>query len=572
MQSAPFRNHLFVVWAVFLVIFLGNANSISAYNLEENENRKSYNFVVLIQCLWTQFLIFTYSKKTVQIQLGLNILNSLSVLRTGERVKALTLASRSYGLVRSSKLVADFMIYEHTLSNEEEVDPTCMKGYNYLVNGEEEGNVKVVPPLYQKQLDITDEVITINKIWQCQGQLLSSTGDPDGRLKDFCLSFELCKLLHRRFAGYSLFESSQAKTWNLVRYGLLSKEGDHERVFNVIEVELAFLYDFFYTKYPVLFAQGIPILSRSFWLIFVLGSCWIILDSLRNYKTPDGELTLVTVSGHNVDALVTGIVTIGILFMEIVQYLAITLSDWEKVQWLCRYVKKPTWQRKRWVEKTIQIACHIKLLKPWQRKLGQYSLLESFNHNPSKLLYNRWTTWFMDEPIKGQKENSRIKLPVEVKKGIVLSLRNNGQRLSNGEASLQRNGVENEFSWACRLETHTHVIMVWHIATSLCEIAASQAAEIQRKSENFIVATSLSKYCAYLVAFAPRLLPDHVYTAKTIFDQVVGEARDLRQGFKTLTTRYEKMMRLGEGDPGETIMKRSTILAKHLIVGIYRRQ
>jgi hypothetical protein len=146
MQSAPFHNDLFVVWAMLLVIFLGNANSISAYNLEGNENRKSYNFVVLVQCLCMQFLIFTYSKETIQFQTELNILNSLSVLRIGERVKALTLASRSYGLVRSSKLVADFMIYKHTLSNEEKVDPTCMKGYNYLVN-DEKGNVKFVPPL-----------------------------------------------------------------------------------------------------------------------------------------------------------------------------------------------------------------------------------------------------------------------------------------------------------------------------------------------------------------------------------------------------------------------------------------
>lgn len=209
-----------------------------------------------------------------------------------------------------------------------------------------------------------------------------------------CVSFSI----YRRFAGYSLFESSQQKTWNLVRYGLLSKEGDHERVFSVIEVELAFLYDFFYTKYPVLFAQGIPILSKSFQLIiFVLGSCWIIVvlvfvDNLGNYKTNSGELKLVTVSGYNVDALVTGIVIIAILFMEVVQYLDIIFSDWAKVQWLCRYVQKPTWQRKRWVEKILQIVCHMKLLKPWQRKLGQYSLLESFNHNPSKLLYNRWTT------------------------------------------------------------------------------------------------------------------------------------------------------------------------------------
>jgi hypothetical protein len=195
---------------------------------------------------------------------------------------------------------------------------------------------------------------------------------------------------------------------------------------------------------------------------------------LGSYQTPDGELNLVTESGHNVDALVTGIVIIAILFMEVVQYFGIMFSEWAKVNWLCRYVKKPTWQKKRWIEKIIQILCHKKWLRPWERKLGQYSLLESFNHNPSKLLYNRWTTGFLDKPIKGQKESSRIKLPVEVKKAIVLSLRTNGQRLSNGEASLQRNGVENEFSWACRLETQTHVIMVWHIATSLCEIAARE--------------------------------------------------------------------------------------------------
>jgi len=155
-----------------------------------------------------------------------------------------------------------------------------------------------------------------------------------------------------------------------VQYGLLSKEGDHKRVFSVIEVELAFLYDFFYTKYSALFAQGIPILSRSFWLIFVFVRCWIIIDNLRNYKTPNGELELVTASGHSVDALVTVIVTIAIPFMEVVQYLAIILSNWAKVQWLCRYVKKPTWQRKRWVEKIIQIVCYVKLLKPYKESLS----------------------------------------------------------------------------------------------------------------------------------------------------------------------------------------------------------
>ena len=61
--------------------------------------------------------------------------------------------------------------------------------------------------------------------------------------------------------------------------------------------------------------------------------------------------------------------------------------------------------------------------------------------------------------------------------------------------------------------------MVWHIATCLCEINWEQA-NLQRESEHFIVATALSKYCAYLVAFAPRFLPDLAYI------QVVQEARD----------------------------------------------
>ena len=95
-----------------------------------------------------------------------------------------------------------------------------------------------------------------------------------------------------------------------------------------------------------------------------------------------------------------------------------------------------------------------------------------------------------------------------MKKAIIASLKADEQQLNNGETSLERNGVQNELSWACSLETQTHVIMVWHIAN------------LQRESEHFI------KYCAYLVAFAPRFLPDHAYITEFMFDQVVQEARD----------------------------------------------
>ena len=121
---------------------------------------------------------------------------------------------------------------------------------------------------------------------------------------------------------------------------------------------------------------------------------------------------------------------------------------------------------------------------------------------------------------------------------------------------------------ACRLETQMHVIMVWHIATCLCEINWEQA-NLRRESGHFIVATALSKYRAYLVAFVPRFLPDRAYITKFMFDQVVQEARDKLKGCNSPTTKYDKMMILGEDDhPGETIIKRGAVLGKRLLVDI----
>ncbi|KAK4588209.1 hypothetical protein RGQ29_019267 [Quercus rubra] len=493
MTSATFRNELFGVWATFLIIFLGSADCISAYSLEDSENRKRYVLEIFVQYSWLGALL-------------------------GCRAEALELASKSYGLVRNTKLVADFMEDDRNIEGDE-ADPTCMRGYKYLVKGEEKEKVIVKAPHYHKQFETTEDpkVITIDMIWQCKGRLLSSTGDPDGRLKDICLSYALYRLLCRRFAKYSFAESSQFKTWNFVRYGLLSKEG-----------------------------------------------------------------------GHDLDALLTGVVLVAILFMEIVQLFVVNFSDWAKVQWLCYYVKKPLWHNKC-MEMIIRVICHKKLLKPWDRKLSQYSLLESFSHNPSVLYYIRWIYPVIDKPRNGLKLSANVTLPMEVKKAIIHSLKTHEQRiqrLTNGVASLQRNRVENELSWACRLETQTHVIMVWHIATSLCElnlssqeIVTGEQVNQQRESEDFIVATKLSKYCAYLVAFAPRLLPDHPYITEFIFDHVVVEAREKLKGCEKIIcqkmfnlckddrmkTISKKMLTLGQEDGNQKIIERGAVLAKDLL-------
>ena len=52
MKSATFHNELFSVWATFFIIFLGSADCISAYSLEDSENRKRYNLEVFVMYFW----------------------------------------------------------------------------------------------------------------------------------------------------------------------------------------------------------------------------------------------------------------------------------------------------------------------------------------------------------------------------------------------------------------------------------------------------------------------------------------------------------------------------------------
>ena len=89
------------------------------------------------------WLIATYSNET-KFMIPLYFLFAFAFPRISLRSEALSLASRTDGLVRNTELIADFMANEHTLSNEDEVDPSCMKGYKYWVKGEEKKKAEII--------------------------------------------------------------------------------------------------------------------------------------------------------------------------------------------------------------------------------------------------------------------------------------------------------------------------------------------------------------------------------------------------------------------------------------------
>ncbi|KAF5742191.1 hypothetical protein HS088_TW09G00233 [Tripterygium wilfordii] len=560
MLSVSFRNGLFPLWGALLFIMLGGADSMSAYNIDDNESGKIYNLDILLGLFSVIWLLAMYKNEMLKLPLCLFLL--LIGIKCWERAQTFMSASKRYGLAKNTKVIADFMKYEHELSSHVAENDISMARYNYLVRGEDTERVTVVPPRYEKRLEITDKVVTISKIWQCQGSLFhrdNAQRDPAELLKDICLSFALFKLLCCRFAGYDLPEYSEEKSYRLIRFGLLSGiRTDYERPFRVIEVELAFLHDFFYTKYPTIFRRGLPY-YKTFEIIILIAASLIVISNLKSYQPPDGYLSLPTVFGQTIDILVTFTVIVVISFIQTVELVFILFSDWTKVMLVCDYVQNPKWQNNKFIERVIKYICNRRLSKPWERMLGQYSLLESFDHDPNNFMYNFFTAAFIDIPRKGQIESDRIKLPDEVKRHILRSLALSRCKVSDGFMSSLGQHGGSDFSLV-------HDILVWHIATSLCEIESLKSDWRIGREADFLVATSLSKYRAYLVAFCPRLIPNHAYSTEFVFDQVVCEARDILRGRKSLSSRYRGMMRLAaRGGQGETIMRKGALLGKHLI-------
>ncbi|XP_030441860.1 uncharacterized protein LOC115664055 [Syzygium oleosum] len=552
------HSELFPVWATFLMIFFRSSGYFSDYSLDD---RISYSWEHLLRnILLAKMLIFSVRNSwvfwVVTTIFGVMCLFLFVKLKDNAKAKCL-LTARGYDLQRSTKLISDYMNSEHQTSDPCNLDPIQMRGYNYVMRGEETIWVNGSP------LEITDEVVTVEKVWTCQGWLLSSTGgDEDGKLKDICLSFSLYKLLSLRFCSYSLPKEAHKKLWKLIRNGFLAEKNGYERAFRVIELELSFLFDPFYTKYPFIFHPGRWKLKLMEISLFFIGSLVIIVLCFTPHHSnaPQDKSKPATSGGLSSDVIVKSLILMACAAVELVQLILIATLEWTKVSLLCKYVRTNSWQGNKWIEKLIGRICRTQLLKPWERKLHQYSLLESHGYTPPRWVCIRAKAGYIHHAREGKKQSTPAKLSSEVKEAVLHSLYSNLGVLENGEPSLRLNKVAGRLSWACRLETQTRVIIVWHIATSICEH------EVRISDSNFLVATRLSKYLAYLVAFSPKLLPDCPDDTEYIFDQTILQSRDMLTGCKTGEERIRKLKEIGRTVDGTgSVINRGAQLGQQLL-------
>ncbi|XP_020156842.1 uncharacterized protein [Aegilops tauschii subsp. strangulata] len=601
MQSSSIRNELFVVWACFLLLLLGSADTMTAFSFNDSSQQTRSMMNQALHVVYLLFLILYYKGQLRgSFLVILFLLWCLSVVRLGLRCKAYRSTCRSRGLIRENQVMFEYMKYEPLNSPGIQggvYNAETMEGYIYLVDGKEVKKVQygeeVIRVSYREPETVVDvpgidtapdiagaetgdahqlrvdaeKTVDVARIWQCKGKLLQYGGDKGAsRRRDLCLSFALFRILRLRFAvdhvGNIFFPFQSDKCRDFVVKGLLSDDEDLDRAFRVVEAELGFLFDFFYARYPSIKDTLAPdlivyaaILATS---IFTLFS-----PDLLKYQ-PTGVSANIFIHGFNLDLLVTRLVIVWYILLESYQFLSLFIfSDWHKVKMLCRYVRKESWHMAL-VEIPLKVLCYFTFSKYWKGSIGQYFILDNAHPHPVK----SFLSWISLEALDSSLMTKSISLPLDVREAVLRQLKAIAGKVTDGRMWLYEMGiVDLDLDRDCLLgHTYARYIMTWHIATSICSYgkevaelnARKQAAElIASKQENaskeavelmknHAVATKLSGYCAYLMAFKPDLVPDSTYTSLSMARGTLHNAREFLGKCKSNKEKYDKLIALGK--------------------------
>jgi hypothetical protein len=591
--SAAKVNDYFQVWAVLLVTLQYSVKTGRPYS-----RSKQIPLLDLMSSFWAANLIrmqtFLHLRISLWLIWAVNAARIISYFSSSDKAEAIN--------QESTKLVADYMSYEHEFSSPQlsadAANPSkefTMKWYKYLVLGEDQAlknlqerlcpGAELQPELAQRRkrgiwLDPNDneKLVTIDKIWDVSASesgLLGSVTDQTmlqnerprtsiiGRffatchadqLRDVCLSFSLYKQLRRQFYDLRIHEvrlpTQMKKMKRLVFQYILN---DAERAFHVTAAELSFLQDLFYSKRAAIFATGFPATNLALSVLLIAATSYIAYP----IRYIPGRMDLSDRNRITHGVFFTRIVIVFIVYKELAEIYMYVFSQWTKVLILCNYTKRRCLQHPL-VETAMRVMLYfIRRDDYWNEVICQHNLLIPY------------AAVRIGGLIIILKREGAIRMGVCTKEAIFTALKkleneSESKRLDSylskafgePEELLQGQLLQDVLG----LEADTHRILVWHIATSLCEIKlASEKASVLRPWglrsmpvvkkpkearssrhlqasgnideveagdmwwKNYMTAASLSNYCAYLVTQA--LVPDSGLITSKVIQEVCEEIR-----------------------------------------------
>ncbi|RCV19935.1 hypothetical protein SETIT_4G016200v2 [Setaria italica] len=225
LQDGPFRDQTFVLWGTILLFIQVSVDSLSVYSIHDIEQRKRMLVQHLIQIILVLWLIVNCKGHNKSYTVNIWLFWIQSVILTYTKYQSLSNASKKGGLLKLSKVVADYMMIEHE-QIPRDFNPGTMEGYKYIFHGEEQV-ASLLPTAPEYRVKFTEatrrKYTAIDSVWRWIERESAFNQEAKETLKDVALSFSLFKLLKRRLCGYQIGEAGLAKTLDFVLKGLISE-------------------------------------------------------------------------------------------------------------------------------------------------------------------------------------------------------------------------------------------------------------------------------------------------------------------------------------------------------------
>ncbi|XP_024031539.1 uncharacterized protein LOC112094556 [Morus notabilis] len=528
-------------WAPFLLLHLGGQDTITAYSLEDNE-------------LWWRNTVIHGGQVVVASYILLNAwssneLNFLSIpiffagiVKLGERIRSLMCASSEH--FRKSLL------------------PSPDPGPNYARYMDEYSSKKA-----EGFMVFPARINEAPTIGHYLHSVPANTFIPyAANLQD---AYYFLQIFKRLFADLIL------SGHDIVNSQLFFQNRPCEEVFRVIEIELGFMYDLFYTKAVVIYSVigGIlRFLSFSFVVAVLMGFSII---RKRDYSPAD--------------VIVTFILLAGAIVHEIVALCLLLRSDWTML-WLTKQKNRAA----NLLYKAISLIPPLKK-KRCSNKIAQYNLIRvCLKDKPPKCSPLEKVHCFYDD-FKQNYFHKSLGIPKELKEIIFKRLLQKSTSAldfstckklcsERGRWVLQEERCLDKLCWSIESAEFDQSILLWHIATDLCYYSdlyeISSNSELKRNSNpdrhhiSKDISKLLSEYMLHILVMRPFMLPNGIGQIR--FQDTCAEAieffKERRSTASAKKAACEALLRVSteiptsqvKGDRSKSVLFEACKLAKDL--------
>ncbi|CAL4993836.1 unnamed protein product [Urochloa decumbens] len=516
MQSSSVKSEMYPIWTVSLFTLFGCIDPVTNYNgLDYKGPLSKVVYGICLHCGYVLLMsISAISSVVGNITIG--VLSGITFIKGFHRSMAFVQQSRMQNLVEA---VINFS------------EGTCVLRYDYHSTYNNSRRCEIVDfPTDGNFPSVIDSIKYTDAVSLAHVDFLLSK--EDGILLwpcyDACVAYCLSHSLQRHFLGLS---SRKVDPETL--------EGiDYRWALKVIEIELAFLHDIFFTGSA--FLHYYQAKTASLWVfVSFIGICCVgvaaaIPGTMSSPRTASGPGGCTNVVGTTTsDLVITFCILASLALLQLMQLIRCWTSNWARLAVVCAYSRE---QRKRslnswswsryetpywrtwWMRLKVFVATSTNWFDKylWQDKIGQYSIVMLSEVGSSRregivLPRRRFTgllrcvrlvkvlgldyVWEVIWDLLGSDPNKRgaVRLDDDVKASIIDFLGNkiNSDRLDGNWLSFHDDphievflpySRAPEFQRSSQGQRYTRCVMTWYVVTWYCELEEQERERMQNGS------------------------------------------------------------------------------------------